>query len=180
MAQVVRHKLIPKLHSIYKETNGSLSPEQQKQMEAIDRVKSEAMVHAEAKCSNFCMGEVEFSADVNEAKGLKFCWQLIVRKRSGEKVSSDYIRQIAKGVGIVGNPLHTSITLREAKRSLKSADEQYRQLKLKAPMMRQDFLQERMRDNTLTEKMRSHAKQCLRHKRSRDNAQRMKHMRGKR
>jgi hypothetical protein len=65
--------IFPKLHSIYKETNGSLSPEQQKQMEAIDRVKSEAMVHAEAKCSNFCMGEVEFSADVNEAKGLKFC-----------------------------------------------------------------------------------------------------------
>jgi hypothetical protein len=78
-AQVVRHKLIPKLHSIYRETNGSLSPEQQKQMEAIDRVKSEAMVHAEAKCSNFCMGTVEFSADVNEAKGLKFCWQLYTK-----------------------------------------------------------------------------------------------------
>jgi hypothetical protein len=77
---VAQHKLIPKLHSIYKATNGSLSPEQQKQMESIDRVKSEAMVHAEVKCSNFCMGEVEFSADVNEAKGQKFCWQLIVRK----------------------------------------------------------------------------------------------------
>jgi hypothetical protein len=150
--------------------NGSLSPEQQKQMESIDRVKSEAMVHAEAKCSNFCMGEVEFLADVNEAKGQKFCWQLIVRKRSGEKVSSDFIRQIAKGVGIVGNPLHTSITLKEAKRGLKAADEQYRQLKLKAPMMRQDILWERTRDNTLTEKMRTHAKQCLKHERQRDNA----------
>jgi hypothetical protein len=38
------------------------------------------MVHAEVKCSNFCMGEVEFLADANEAKGQKFCWQLIVRK----------------------------------------------------------------------------------------------------
>jgi hypothetical protein len=179
-AQVAQHKLIPKLHSIYKATNGSLSPEQQKQMESIDRVKSEAMVHAEAKCSNFCMGEVEFSANVNQAKGRKFCWQLIVRKRSGEKVSSDYIRWIAKGVGIVGNPLHTSITLKEAKCSLKAADEQYRQLKLKAPMMRQEFLRERIRDNTLTEKTRTHAKQCLKHERQRDNARRMKHMRGKR
>jgi hypothetical protein len=52
-AQVAQHKLIPKLHSIYKAMNGSLSPEQQKQMESIDRVKSEAMVHAKAKCSNF-------------------------------------------------------------------------------------------------------------------------------
>jgi hypothetical protein len=50
-------------------------------------------------------------------------------------VSSNYIQQIAKGVGIVGNPLHTSITLREAKHSLKAADEQYCQLKLKALMM---------------------------------------------
>jgi hypothetical protein len=61
-------------------------------------------------------------------------------QKSREKVSSDYIRQIAKGVGIMGNPLHISITLREAKHSLKAADEQYCQLKLKAPMMQQDFL----------------------------------------
>jgi hypothetical protein len=47
---------------------------------ATEAVKSEAMVHAEVKCSNFCMGEVEFLADANEAKGQKFCWQLIVRK----------------------------------------------------------------------------------------------------
>jgi hypothetical protein len=73
-----------------------------------------------------------------------------------------------------------SITLREAKHSLKAEDEQYCQLKLKAPMMQQDFLRERMRDNTLMEKTRSHAKQCLRHEQSRDNAQRMKHMQGKR
>jgi hypothetical protein len=131
--------------------------------------QSEIGGNAKAKCSNFCMGEVEFLADVNEVKGLKFCWQLIVRKRSGEKVSSDYMQQIAKGVGIVGNPLHMSITLREAKHSLKAADEQYRQLKLKAPMMQQDFLQERMRDNTLMEKTRSHAKQCLKQEQSRDN-----------
>jgi hypothetical protein len=57
-------------------------------METIDRVKLEAMIHAEANCDKFCMGEVDFSADVNMAKGLKFCWQLIVRKRSGKKVSS--------------------------------------------------------------------------------------------
>jgi hypothetical protein len=70
--------------------------------------------------------------------------------------------------------------LKEAKRSLKAADEQYHQLKLKAPMMRQEFLWEQIRDNTLTEKTRTHAKQCLKHERQRDNAQRMKHMRGKR
>jgi hypothetical protein len=166
----VSHQIIPKLHRIYKESNGSLSLEQQKQMETIDRVKSEAMIHAEANCDKFCMGEVDFSADVNMAKGLKFCWQLIVRKRLGKKVSSKYIRQVAKGVGIVGNPLHTSITLQEAKQSLKAADEEYRRLKVNAPMMQQDFLRDRMQDDTLSKKGRTHAKQCLKKERQRDNA----------
>jgi hypothetical protein len=127
-------------------------------METIDRAKLEAMIHAEANCDKFCMGKVNFSADVNTAKGLKFCWQLIVRKLSGKKLSSKYIRRVAKGVGIVGNPLHTSITLREAKRSLKAADEEYRRLKVNAPMMRQDFLRDQMQDDTLSEKAQTHAK----------------------
>jgi hypothetical protein len=71
------------------------------------------------------------------------------------------------------------ITLREAKQSLKAADEEYRRLKVNAPMMRQDFLRDWMRDDTLSEKARTHAKQCLKKERQRDNAQRMKHMRGK-
>jgi hypothetical protein len=149
-------------------------------METIDRVKLEVMILAEANCDKFCMGEVDFSADVNMAKGLKFCWQLIVQKHLGKKVSSKYIRQVAKGVGIVGYPLHTLITLREAKQSLKAADKEYRCLKVNAPMMQQDFLWDRMRDDTLSEKARTHAKQCLKKERQRDNTQRMKHMRGKR
>jgi hypothetical protein len=174
------YQIIPKLHQIYKESNGSLSLEQQKQMETIDRVKLEVMIHAEANCDKFCIGEVDFSADVNMAKGLKFCWQLIVQKHLGKKVSSKYIRRVAKGVGIVGYPLHTLITLREAKQSLKAADKEYHCLKVNAPMMQQDFLWDRMRDDTLSEKARTHAKQCLKKERQRDNTQRMKHMRGKR
>jgi hypothetical protein len=89
-----------------------LSLEQQQQMELIDRVKLEAMVHAEAKCCNFCMGKVDISVDLNMIRGQKFCWMLIVNKKcSGGNVSSNKIHQVAKAVGIIGNPLHTSITL---------------------------------------------------------------------
>jgi hypothetical protein len=45
-------------------------------------------------------------------------------KKFGEKGVTQIYTVVAKGVGIVGNPLHTSITLREAKRSLKAADEE--------------------------------------------------------
>jgi hypothetical protein len=79
-------------------------------------------------------------------------------------------------VGIIGNPLHTSITLKDVKRHLKVADEEYSLSKVNPPMMQQDFLQDQMRDETLSEKARKHAKQSLRQEWSQDNARQMKHM----
>jgi hypothetical protein len=35
----------------------------------------------------------------------------------------------------MGNPLHTSITLREAQQSVEAADDEYRRSKVNAPMM---------------------------------------------
>jgi hypothetical protein len=61
---------------------------------------------------------------------------MIVRKQRGKHVSSKKICRVAKAVGIVGNPLQTNVTLRDAKPSFRAADEEYRLLKLRAPMMR--------------------------------------------
>jgi hypothetical protein len=97
-------------------------------MELIDRVKLESMTQAEAKWSKFFMGEIDFLEDLNMIKGRKLCWQMIVRKWSREKECSKKICRLAKVVGIVGNPLHMSIMLREAKRSFKAADEEYHEL----------------------------------------------------
>jgi hypothetical protein len=84
---------------------------------------------------------------------------MIVKKCAGGKVSLDKIRQVIKAMGIIGNPFHTSITLKDAKRHLKVADEEYCLLKVNAPMMQQDFLWDRMQDETLSDKARKHAKQ---------------------
>jgi hypothetical protein len=46
-------------------------------------------------------------------------------------------------------------------------------------MMQQDFLWDQMRDETLSDKARKHAKQSSQHERAWDNACQMKHMRGK-
>ncbi len=48
-------------------------------------------------------------------------------------MSSKKIRCIAKAVGIVGNPLGNTVTLREAKCCFKAADEEYWQLKIASP-----------------------------------------------
>jgi hypothetical protein len=64
-----QHKLLFKSHNLYWETNGPLTQEQQDQFESSDRVKSEGLVHAEKKCHPLTMGEVNFSPNVNMAKG---------------------------------------------------------------------------------------------------------------
>ncbi len=70
--------------------------EQQAQFESIDRMKTEGMIHAEKKCQSLCMGEVDFSPDVNIAKGQRYIWQMIVHKWRGKHVSSKKIHRMAK------------------------------------------------------------------------------------
>jgi hypothetical protein len=75
---------------------------------------------------------------------------MIIHKWRGKHVSLKKIHHAAKAVGIVGNPLQTTVTLREAKCSFKAADEEYQMLKLRAPMKREEFLCHKARDEALT------------------------------
>jgi hypothetical protein len=102
---VSQHKLMLKSHNLYKDTNGPMTQEQQAQFELIDHVKTEGMIHAEKKCQSLCMGEVDFSLDINIAKGQCYVWQMIIHKWRGKHLSSKKICHMAKAVGIVGNPL---------------------------------------------------------------------------
>jgi hypothetical protein len=119
-----QHKLMLKSHNLYKDTNGPLTQEQQAQFKSIDHMKTEGMIHAEKKCRSLCMGEVDFSPDVNIAKGQHYVWQMIVCKWRGKHMSLKKICCVAKAVGIMGNPLQINVTLRDAKRSFKAADEE--------------------------------------------------------
>jgi hypothetical protein len=125
------------------------------------------------------MGGVDFSLNINEVRGQCFVWQMIINYRSGKKESSEKIRRVAKAVSIVGNPLHDSIMLREAQRSYKAADAKYREMKPHAPMMREEFSRERIKDTSLPKIAGKRTKQQLGHERQRDNARRMKHIQGK-
>jgi hypothetical protein len=66
---VSQHKLLSKSHMLYRTANGPLSQDQQDLFESIDRVKSKGMVHVDKKCRKFHMGEVDYSPDVNTARG---------------------------------------------------------------------------------------------------------------
>jgi hypothetical protein len=65
---------------------------------------------------------------------------MIIHKWRGKHVSLKKIHRLAKAVVIVGNPLQTTVTLRDAKHIFKAADEEYRMLKLRAPLKYEEFL----------------------------------------
>ena len=78
----------------------------------------------------------------------------MIRKCSGKKVSSKQIKTLAKAVGIK-KPL--SVTLQQARKHWKAADDAYWVLKKHAPLSRQDFLCNRARDTQLSESQWKHA-----------------------
>jgi hypothetical protein len=164
LKQEAQHKLLQKSHDLYKEQQGPLSPGQQEWLEMIDRVKTESMIHAEKKSRHLCMGEVDFSLNINEVRGQCFVWQMIINYRLGKKESSEKICRVTKAVRIVGNPLHDSIMLREAQCSYKATDAKYREMKLHAPMMREEFFT-RMNQRHITlhdsQKMRQTTTRCI-------------------
>ena len=141
------------MHSIYKSCNHVLSPNQQIQMNSINKVKRELMVNAEFCYRKLCMGEIDFSPDFQMAWSCWYCWSMVIHKCSGKKVSSRKIKTLAQVVGIE-KPL--SITLRQACKHWKVGDKAYRVLKKHAPILRQDFLHDWMRDTQLSESQWKH------------------------
>jgi hypothetical protein len=146
-------------------------------MEAIDRVSTEAMIYAEKNCKSLCMGEVDYSPDVNKARGLKYVWQLVVKHLSGQNVKPDKIWKVAIAVGIQGDTLHSSITLGDACHAFNSMDDWL--YKVNVPMMRVDFLREKPQDGAIAAAARKQAKISLGHEVQHDNACRMQHVQGK-
>ena len=123
---VTAHRVLDKLHSIYKSCNHTLSPDQQIQMDNIDKVKQELMVNAEFHCQKWCMGKIDFLPDFQMAQSCQYCWSMVIHKHLGKKVSSWKIKILAQVVGIE-KPL--SITLWQAHKHWRVADDAYQILK---------------------------------------------------
>jgi hypothetical protein len=97
------------------------------------------MRFAEKKCRKLAMGSVDFSPEVDLARRRRWVWQQVVKIREGKRVSASLVKRKARQCGIVC-PL--SVTLAQAKERFATAHEEYRNLKAKAPWLRQEFLLE--------------------------------------
>ncbi len=94
-------------------------------------------------------------------------WQLVVKHLLGQIVKPDMIlRKVAAGVGIQGDPLHSSIILGDACQAFNSTDEAYWV----------DFLKEKAQDEVIRAAAREQAKISLGHEVQQDNAQRIRYV----
>jgi hypothetical protein len=125
------------------------------------------MHFAENHCRKFHFGEIDFSPGPNLACGLRYVWDMVLKGKQGQrKIQAWKIKVVAKAVGIE-SPLMA--TESEARWAFRAADAAYKKLKLKALLMRTNWLWERSKDSTLTEEERKRAMASLRHERARKN-----------
>ena len=87
MSHLKEHKVLEKLQQVYANIDGWLSPAQITEVECIDRVWVEGMIHAEKRCQKLVMGEVNFSPKIELVHQCKHLWTSIVQYKQGGKVN---------------------------------------------------------------------------------------------
>ena len=87
---------MPKLCALYTTSTTKLSPTQVTEIESIDRVRKEGMLHALAKCQKLLMGKVDWSPEFSAAQQQMILWQMVVHFKWGRKIQVGCIWQKAK------------------------------------------------------------------------------------
>ena len=168
-----QQKILPRLQKIYRSAprGGQLSMDQQTKLDAIDKEKTEILRHAEKKCRQLCMGNIDFSPEVEQARKLCKFWHLVWKKKSGRGISPSTIRTMARKLQILA-PL--SCSLDEAKHRWKQAAQDYELLKPLGGSLRTEWLRLRTDDDNLSEEQRKRAAAQLRGEEQRDEARQIK------
>jgi hypothetical protein len=136
-------------------------------------MRADGMRSAEKKCRKLSMGTVDYSPEVDLAKKRRWLWQQVVKKREGRRVSAAMIKRKARQCGIL-SPL--SVTLEQARRSLRAADSAYDALKQRAPTHRYEFLCDRASNKSgeVPEGAQKAARRLLRQEKQRSDARHLK------
>ena len=87
---------MPKLCALYASSTTKLSPTQVTEIESIDRVRKEGMLHALAKCRKLSMGKVDWSPEFSAVQQQMILWQMVVHFKWGRKIQVGRIWQKAK------------------------------------------------------------------------------------
>ena len=173
---LLRHRVRDKLYAIYNVAGPQLTAAEQEAVDKIDRIKTEAMIHAEKKSRKLRMGEVDFSPKVNEARRTMELWRMVMQRRQGKERNSAWIKRRAYSLRIVC-PL--SITLTQATQLFRESRRNYRKLKPRAPALRQQWLTDKVTSPHSTRQEVKEAKRQIRAEEQRDTARQIKRAMGK-
>ena len=134
------HRIYEKTAALYQSATYPPPPGFAKAAEALDRIRTQLMIHAEKVCRKRRMGEVDYSPEVIIWKKRRDVWREVIKYRSGGKINKTSLRRRAQACGI-NTPL--SANLEAAKRAYKTCDQEFTRLKPYADSYRMAFLRER-------------------------------------
>jgi hypothetical protein len=77
---MTRHSVLSKLLHLYSTRDGNFMPDEWAQLESLDHVRAEGVIHAEKRCRKLAMGNVDYSPEVDLAKKKRWLW-----KKSGQE-----------------------------------------------------------------------------------------------
>ena len=126
-------------------------------MEAVDRVMSDRMAHAEKRCRKIRAGEIPFSEKLVRAGNKIKVWRLVIRHKTTNNVNTRTIRRAAQVCNLSGV---LAVSIHTARARLATAWKQYTRLKKTAGRLCDEFLDER--EELATTETAQRAIQCIR------------------
>ena len=136
-----KHKVKRKIEDWVKNNKTSLVDKDS--LDAIDRVITEGMIHAEKKCRKLHIGMVAYSPEVSKKGKVLSLWRLYMRYLNGARISKCLIKRKAKICQI--NSIF-SFTKLQALEKTEIAEKEFEKVKLNARTLRTEFLRFRSKD----------------------------------
>jgi hypothetical protein len=125
-ATAVKDLNLPKrIADLTDSVRGRLSIPQQEEFEAIDLVRTAAVLEAEKSCRKLRMGNIPWTPQLTQAQRILAYHRLCYRKSQGHSISTKTIYRAALRAGRTTNP----VSLVEARTNLRKALDSYRRIK---------------------------------------------------
>ena len=138
-----QHKLIERATTLYAKTLQpyySWTDSDTSEWEAIDALRVHGMKEAEKSCRHLYCGAVPWSPELHLASMRIRLWLLLIRKLSGRKVDTKYLRRVAKKA-VEAAPVTASTSVQQAEQQLLEAKQHYKSIKATAKHRRVTHLQ---------------------------------------
>ena len=133
-----RNNVFSRIQKLYSSFQNPLTSDQINELEDIDNLRVEGMIHAESKCRKLKMGSIRWSPQIQESMDMIKYLKLTISRKMGRKVTARLLIQLSKKLKV--NRERKSIE--ELKVLLGEAYETFKRLKKEHKKLRYTFLED--------------------------------------